>query len=187
LPTAGFVVVCAVYIGVAAFFTWGLAPPPLDRAWVLHHELKAGRIGAPRASDREVLATSMARHEALASALLSEGEIGLISRHSGGWLAMPEATIVRTPKATERYIVLEVATPRHLMPFKVEVKGQGWTEKLEIKSRGVRTVKLPVLQGGGELIVVKIKGRELRADPSVLGVRVSFADEAPPELGKDQT
>lgn len=187
LPSAGFVTLCAVYVGVAAFFAWGLAMPPLDRVWMLHHELKAGRIGAPNERAREVLATSMARHPALAAALLREGEIGLISRHSDGWLAMPEATVVRTSKATERFLVLEIATPRNLLPFKVAVKGHGWSKELEITRHGLRGVPLPALRGGAEVIVVKLKGRELRDDPSVLGVRISFSNAAPRGEHEDRT
>ncbi len=179
LPSAGFVALFAIYACVAAFFVWGLSTPPLDRVWTLHHELKSGRIAVPRERDRQVLAQSFARHPELASALLSDAEIGLISAHSEGWIALPAATVVRTSKAVERFLVLEVATPSSLLPFTVELRGEGWKQHVEVGKAGIRGIELPVLRSGSEAIVVKLRGHGLRADPSVLGVRITFAQAAP--------
>jgi hypothetical protein len=172
-PSSGFVIVCAVYAALAAFFVWGLSAPDLDRAWVLHHELKAGRVGAPSRDDIGVLTSAMARHDELARALLSEGEIGLISAHSEGWLTTTEATIVRTDKADARYLALEIATPAAHLPVAVDVEGQGWRKRLTIDSQGMHRIELPALPGQSELIVLRLAEGAPR-DPSAIGVRVSF-------------
>jgi hypothetical protein len=173
-PSAGFVTVCAVYAALALFFAWGLSTPDLDRVWTLHHELKSGRIGAPSKPDREVLMRSMARHPELAEALLRNASIGLISSNMDGWIASSEATIVRTRTAEASALQIEIASPEALLPITVELDGQGWHDEHELSSRGVHELALPKRKGGSELIVLKLKGRAAHADPSVLGVRVSF-------------
>jgi hypothetical protein len=166
-----------VYGAVAAFFSWGLSTPDLDRVWTLHHELKSGRIGAPNAKDREVLTRSMAAHPELASALLRDDtEIGLISANMEGWLGSAEATIVRTPTAAASNVQLEIASPDALLPITVELDGPGLKEKRELTTRGLHTIALPKAKGSPELIVLRLRGQAERAEPSVLGVRVSFGD-----------
>jgi len=176
-PTAGFVTVCIVYSALAAFFAWGLTTPDLDRVWTLHHELKSGRIGAPSKLDREVLARSMERHPELADALLREATIGLISSNMDGWIATSEATIVRTRHSQTSAVQLEIASPDALLPITVELEGPGWHEKQVIEARGMHKLELPALKKSSELIVLRLSGRAAHADPSVLGVRVSFGGE----------
>lgn len=176
-PSAGFVAVCVTYLLVLAFLIWGLVTPDLDRVWTLHHELKIGKLGAPDKSDRKLLGRALRGHAELAHALLPAGEIGLISAHSDGWLATPAATIIRTPKATERVIVLDVETPRDLLPFKVDVHGHEWRKQIQVTQHQTYEIALPAPPGAPELIVVQLEGRGLRDDPSVLGVRITFARE----------
>jgi hypothetical protein len=179
-PSAGFVAVCANYLLAAAFLGWGLTTPDLDRVWTLHHELKIGERGMPRGEDRAVMTRALRQHAELANALLAEGEIGLISANDDGWITTPDATILRTPRAQARLLRLDVETPRDLLPFKVEVEGDGWDRHLEIKAQQSYTVALPAPSANAELITVRLKGRELRADPSVLGVHIAFdAGRAP--------
>jgi hypothetical protein len=173
-PTTGFVTVCAVYAAVAAFFAWGLSTPDLDRVWMLHHQLKTGRVGAPGERDRAVLIRSMTRHPALAGALLREGDIGLISSNMEGWIATAQATIVRTKRAAAQDLQLDIASPDALLPITVELQGEGWRQQRELVARGVHTLSLPPLRAPSELIVLRLKGRAAHADPSVLGVRVLF-------------
>lgn len=178
MPSAGFVTFCLVYASLGAFFAWGMSTPDLDRVWTLHHELKSGRIGAPSALDREVLVRSMERHPELASALLSEGDIGLISSNMEGWIASSEATVVRTKKANAGALQLEVASPDTLLPLTVEIEGQGFREEKQLATRGVHALALPPIRGAADLIVVRLKGQAAHADPSVLGVRVFFEEGA---------
>lgn len=177
-PTTGFVAVIVVYAAVAAFFAWGISTPDLDRVWTLHHELKSGRLGAPRPADRDVLIRSMKRHPELADALLREASIGLISSNMEGWIATSEATIVRTQGAKAKAVQLEIASPEALLPITVELEGQGWREQRELTARGVHALALPALEDASELIVLRLKGQAAHADPSVLGVRVSFGDDS---------
>ena len=175
---------CLVYAAVGAFFAWGLSAPELDRVWTLHHELKSGRIGAPSSRDRDVLTRSMARHPELAAALLrEETEIGLISSNMEGWLGSAEATIVRTPKAAASAIQIEIASPDALLPMTVELDGPGFKEKRELTTRGVHSIPLPAAKGASELIVLRLRGRAEHAEPSVLGVRVSFGEAKPGSAG----
>lgn len=176
--------VCLVYATLAAFFAWGLSTPDLDRVWTLHHQLKAGRIGAPSSRDREVLTRSMAIHPELAGALLREdAEIGLISANMEGWLGTAEATIIRTPQAAVSALQVEVASPDALLPITVELDGPGFKEKRELKTRGVHSLALPKPKGTPELIVLRLLGQAAHAEPSVLGVRVSFGDDKPGSTG----
>ena len=169
--------VCATYLLAIAFLAWGFATPALDRVWTLHHELKIGKLGAPSGADRKLLQAALQRHADLAHALLPEGEIGLLSDHNDGWIATPEATIVRTPAAHERVIKLDVETPRDLLPFTVDVRGDGWRKSAKVTQHGSYELALPAAPAQPELILVRLRGRDLRDDPSVLGVRISFAKE----------
>jgi hypothetical protein len=177
VPSLGFVTVCATYLAVAGFLAWGLRAPDLDRVWTLHHQLKAGELGAPRGKERDLLRGALLRHRELARALLSGGEIGLISAHSDGWITTPEATIVRIAAAHERVLRLDVETPRDLLPFEVDVNGGDFRKQLAVTRHGTYDVLLPAPQKAADLIIVRLKGRDLRDDPSVLGVRISFAAE----------
>lgn len=176
-PSLGFVTVCATYLGVAAFLAWGLRAPDLDRVWTLHHQLKVGEIGAPRGQERELLRGALLRHGELAHALLSGAEIGLISAHSDGWITTPEATVIRTSAARERLLRLDVETPRDLLPFEVDVNGGDFRKQLAVTRHGTYDIPLPAPRRPAELIIVRLKGRGLRDDPSVLGVRISFTAE----------
>jgi hypothetical protein len=168
--------VCATYLLAVAFLAWGLSTPDLDRVWTLHHELKIGKLGAPDNSDRKLLGRALRRHRELAHALLPAGEIGLISTHRDGWLATPSATIIRTPRSAERVLVLDVETPRDLLPFRVDVRGYDWRRQAQVTQHKAYELSLPEPPSEPELIVVKLEGRDLRDDPSVLGVRITFAN-----------
>lgn len=175
-PSAGFLAVCATYLGVALFLAWGLSTPALDRIWTLHHELKVGRRGAPKDGELPALRAALERYPSLPSALLQEGEIGLISAHREGWLETPEATVLRTAKARERLMRIEIGTPLDLLPFAIDVEGEGFEQRVQAEDHGVLEVQLPAAQGRAELIVLRLRGKKLRADPSVLNVRVTFAE-----------
>ena len=179
-PSAGFLAVCGTYLLAFGFLAWGLSTPTLDRVWTLHHELKVGRRGAPKGVDLARMRDALARYPSLASALLPEGEIGLLSAHREGWLETPEATILRTAKAKERLIRIEVGTPLDLLPFGIALQGDGFERELEAKQHGVLELRLPPVRGHAELLFLKLEGKKLRADPSVLDVRVTFAVEAAP-------
>lgn len=174
-PSSGFVTVCLVYAALAVFFAWGLSTPDLDRVWTLHHELKAGYIGAPSKRDRRVIERSMAEHAELADALLRDDGIGLISSNAEGWIASSDATIVRTRKAHGRALQVEVASPQALLPLELVLEGPGWHERHKLEARGVHDIALPPMKSDSELIVLELKGRAAHADASVLGVRVTFA------------
>lgn len=178
-PSAGFLAVCATYLLAFAFLAWGLSTPALDRVWTLHHELKVGRRGAPKDGDLARLREALERHPSLSGALLPEGQIGLISAHREGWLETPEATILRTAKSKERLLRIEVGTPLDLLPFAIDLDGKGFEERVQATEHGVLELTLPPTKGKAELLVLRLRGKKLRADPSVLNVRVTFAEAAP--------
>ena len=111
-PSLGFCLIVLTYLLTAGFFAWGLSTPPLDRVWQLHHQLKTGDLYALGRDDRELLEAAMARHPELAQALLSSGQIGIISAHRDGWIDTPEVSIVRTPRSLARSLVLDAARKR---------------------------------------------------------------------------
>jgi hypothetical protein len=191
-PSLGFSIVVLTYALTVGFFAWGLSTPPLDRVWQLHHELKIGRIFKLEKEDRKLLLSAMARHPALAAALLPSGQIGIISANRDGWVDTPHVTIVRTPRSTATVrIVLDIQTPPQHIPYEIEVDGTSWEQELTVEARGVMHIDLPPPPATPELVTLKLKGDELRADPSSLGVRVTFdpveaAGAAEPEDDEDE-
>jgi hypothetical protein len=171
------VAVCATYLLVAAFFIWGFSTPDLDRVWTLHHELKIGKLMKLKAGDRALLEDCMARHPRLATDLMDGEEIGVISDHSDGWIATATATILRTGKTGGyRSLVIEIQTPRDLLPYDIEVRGRGWKEKLEVTEQGTQEIDLPDPPETPEVIEVRMRGQSFEPDPSVLGVRIGFKE-----------
>lgn len=174
-PSLGFSIVVATYALTVAFFAWGLSTPPLDRVWQLHHELKIGRVYKLPKDDRALLKAAMRRHPTLASALLDSGQAGIISAHREGWIDTPYVTIVRTPRSPANLrLLFDVQTPLTYIPYEIEIDGNGWERKLAVQARGTLSVELPPPPSEAELITLKIKGDELRADPSSIGVRITF-------------
>jgi hypothetical protein len=175
LPSLGFSLVVFTYLVSIAFFAWGLDTPPLDRVWQLHHELKIGHTYKLSKEDRSLLLGAMQRHPALAAALLDAGQAGIISANRDGWIDTPHVTVLRTPRSPAALsLVLDIQTPPQHIPYEIEIDGSGWERELNVEARGVMTVELPPPPQSPELITVKIKGDELRADPSSIGVRVTF-------------
>jgi hypothetical protein len=185
-PSLGFSLVVCTYALSIAFFAWGLGTPPLDRVWQLHHELKIGRIYKLSKEDRSLLLDAMLRHPALAPALLDAGQAGIISANRDGWIDTPHVTIIRTPRSPAALkLVLEIQTPQQHIPYEIEIDGSGWERELNVESRGVLTLELPPPPPVPELVTVKIKGDELRADPSSIGVRVTFDPPQDAVRGRD--
>jgi hypothetical protein len=174
-PSLGFCLIVLTYVLTLAFFAWGLTTPALDRVWQLHHQLKTGELYALSRPDRELLVSALARHDALAEALLPAGQIGIISAQRDGWIDTPQVTIVRTPRATAtQRIVLEIQTPPEHIPYHVTLEGPDWSRQVEVQARGTLAIDLPAPTSMPELLSLKLEGAGLRADPSSLGVRVTF-------------
>jgi hypothetical protein len=178
-PSIGFCLIVLTYGLTVAFFAWGLGTPPLDRVWRLHHELKIGQIYDLSRDDRELLLSAMSRHSKLAAALLSSGEIGIISAHHDGWIDTPSVSIIRTPRSSAvTGILLDIQTPPQHIPYDLELQGLGWQQKRRVEERGLSRLELPPPSVQPELLTLTLVGKGLRADPSSLGVRVTFD---PPE------
>jgi hypothetical protein len=174
-PSVGFSLVVATYTLSVAFFAWGLSTPPLDRVWQLHHELKIGRTWKLSKEDRHLLLSSMADHPTLAQSLLDAGQAGIISANRDGWIDTPHVTIVRTPRSPVNLrLMLDIQTPPEHIPFEIEIDGSDWEREVSVQERGLMVVELPPPPSAPELVTFKIKGDELRADPSSLGVRITF-------------
>jgi hypothetical protein len=174
-PSLGFCLMVSTYALTLAFFAWGLTTPRLDRVWQLHHQLKTGDVYALTRADRQLLISSLARHPALAEALLPAGHIGIISAQRDGWIDTPEVSILRTPRATlTQRILLEIQTPPEHLPYRMTLQGPGWQRELEVRERGTLVFPLPPPAGQPELLTLKLEGTGLRADSSSIGVRVTF-------------
>ena len=177
-PSVGFVAVCLTYCLVAAFFLWGFSTPDLDRVWTLHHLLKTGELDRLTPKDREILSDAVVRHESLAGALLNGAEIGIISAQLDGWIATPCVTLLRTRQSGRFHsISMDVQTPQDLMPFSIVVKGDGWKEKLEVKKHGRFEIDMPAPRDAPEIVEVILKGSDFEADPSVLGIKMTFEEK----------
>ena len=174
-PSLGFSIVVATYALTIAFFAWGLSTPPLDWVWQLHHELKIGRVFKLSKEDRQLLTSAMQRHPSLAAAMLDSGQAGIISAHRDGWIDTPYVTLIRTPRSPASLrLLFNVQTPLVYIPYNIEIDGAGWERKVAIEERGQVVVELPPPPSEPELIIIKIKGDELRADPASIGVRLGF-------------
>lgn len=174
-PSAGFSLVVATYAMSVAFFAWGLSTPGLDRIWQLHHELKIGRTYKLSKDERRLLLSSMAEHPALAQSLLDAGQAGIISANRDGWIDTPHVTIIRTPRSPVNLrLILDVQTPPQHIPYEIEIDGSDWERRVTIEARGMMSIDLPPPPLVPEIVTVKIKGDELRADPSSLGLRITF-------------
>lgn len=179
-PSLGFVLVCAVYVGSAAFLGWGFRAPELDRIWTLDHELKIGRVWNLSNDDKSVLRRGLIDYPGLAEALLSDTAVGIVSAHRDGWVETPEVTVVRLPTASTRYVMeLDIQTPAKHLPMRITVKGDSWKQKLEATAPGPLLVSLPAAPNP-EFFTVDFKGKDLRADPSILRTRITFREEATP-------
>ena len=180
LPHLSSVFVCITYMLVIAFFVWGFSTPPLDHVWRHHHELKIGKTGKLKKAEQKALNRAMKRHPRLAKALLQGEDIGIISAHSEGWIATPNATILRTP-ASKRYTTMsfDVQTPEDLLPLSITLRAKTWKKKLKFTKQGPQTFELPELSATPEVIVLRMKDRRFRKDPSMLGLRVQFEERAP--------
>lgn len=175
LPSIGFLAVCGTYALVAAFFGWGLSTPALDRVWWIDHALKTGKMRRLKPDDHALLAGALERHPGLGSALLGGRAIGILSENTDGWIATPTVVLLRTPESNDvTQLRLVVQTPRDLLPCTLRVRGPGWKRTLELERQGVETVELPPSGQVAEIIELRLPGREFRADPSMLGLRVGF-------------
>ena len=102
-----------------------------------------------------------------------------MSAHRDGWIDTPFVTIIRTPRSgAVTGLVLDIQTPPQHIPYDLVLQGLGWEQKRRIEERGLARIDLPPPGAQPELLTLKLVGRGLRADPSSLGVRVTFD---PPE------
>ena len=76
-----------------------------------------------------------------------------------------------------RALILEIQTPRDLLPYEIVVRGRGWDQRLEVAEQGVLEVDLPDPPETPEVIELRMKGQSFEPDPSVLGVRVGFREK----------
>jgi hypothetical protein len=173
------VLACSAYAATAAFLAWGFQTPSLDRIWTLDHELKIGRTWNLTDEDLAILRNALRDYPGLAEALLNDTQIGIVSAHRERWVETPEVTVIRTKEAGQyAFVELDVQTPRDHLPLNVTVKGETWKHKLSVAEHGPVFVPLPKVSEP-ELFTIDFKGKELRADPSILRTRVSFHEEAP--------
>jgi hypothetical protein len=184
-PSLGFIIVCLTYAFTIAFFLWGFSTPDLDRVWTIHHELKIGKMQKLKGNDRRILQASMQRHPNLARALLKGQQIGIISENSLGWISTPTVTILRTSISENNLrLALDVQTPDDLIPFSIGLRIAGFqgivhTDKLAITEQGTYSFVLPQPGAGPEIIEIKLKDNKFEADPSMLGIRISFPESDP--------
>lgn len=176
-PSFGFVAIVLVHCAAAAFLGWGSQTPRLDRVWRLHHELKIGDTAKLKDDDQALLAEALRDYPTLAKALISRGDIGVVSANRDGWIETPFVTMVRTGDAKTRELLLNVETSPEHLPFKIEFAGPKWEHEIEITERKEHRVELPESTGTGELITANVKGKRFKADPAILGIRFHFANE----------
>ncbi len=176
-PSLGFCAVCLTYLLTAAFFAWGFSAPLLERAWLLHHQLKIGKIDRLRPAQRKLLESCLQRYPQVTEDWLAGKAEGMLSANSDGWMATPSAVLLRTPASRIAELMLDIQTPADLMPYRLVVRGRDWKRRIEIERPGSVRVELPP-PSGPEIIEVRLRGRKFESDPSLLGVRVGWGSGA---------
>lgn len=176
-PSVGFVVLVVVYLSAAAMLVWAFSTPRLDRIWTLHHELKIGKISKLKAEDRQLLKTAMVDHPTLGKALITRGDIGLISANREGWIEDPFATLLRTANAKTSAILVNVETSPEHLPFSISFESGPWEHTLEVTERKDYRIELPPATDHAEVITLEVKGKRFKADPAILGLQIHFEGE----------
>jgi hypothetical protein len=182
-PSAGFCCLVLAYGSCFAFLAWGSAQPPLERVWELHHELRIGRTVQLAERDRRILTDALERHLRLGAALLPAGQIGILSAAHEGWLETPEVTLLRTPRARARRIVLEVPADAPHFPERVSLMGTNFRRELTTPGPGSFTFDLPPPGPTAEILQLKLAGAGFTAQRAPLGLRLRF--EPPDDAASD--
>jgi hypothetical protein len=162
------------YGGCFAFLAWGSSQPPLERVWELHHELRIGRTVQLAERDRQILTDALTRHPRLGAALLSAGQIGILSAAHDGWLETPDVTLLRTPRSLARRIVLEVPANAPHVPERVSLTGANFRSELATPGPGSFAFILPPPAPAAEILLLKLEGAGFTARRAPLDLRLRF-------------
>lgn len=155
LPSLGLVAVVLVHAGLVGFLVWGFREPPLDRVWELSHELHVGKLGTLADRDRDLLLATLARHQRLTEALLSDREVGIVSAHTRGWLETPNASVLVSAKARPPCSMrVSIRAGSQAFPLKVEVSGTGWRRELVVPDAGGAELTFPT-SGRADIVEVR--------------------------------
>lgn len=177
LPSFGFVLFVLIHVVAVGFLVWGFSTPRLDRIWTLHHQLKIGDVSKLNDEDQTLLESTIVDHPTLARALISRGDVGVISANRDGWIETPFVTLVRTGDSKTHELWLNVETSPEHLPFKVELESKTWKHVVEVTERKEYVVQLPPTSGKAEVIVANVKGKRFKNDPSILGIQIHFPGE----------
>jgi len=176
LPSPGFVAILVVYAAAASFFVWALHTPPLQRVWEIHHLLKIGELDQLDKADHRLLERAMDDYPKLARDLLDGHAIGIVSAHLDGWIAAPDATLIRTAdSASVRELEIDVQAPVDALPIEILVRGAGFEERREATAHGIVTVPLPAPGDEPEIVEVSLRANESDGG-SMPGVRITWED-----------
>jgi hypothetical protein len=99
-PSPGFLLVVAVYVGVAALLGWALRTPPLETVWRLDLELSLGTRDALSAGERELLQQALVDHPDLGGFLTEDKHAGVFSANRDGRVEIAYAYLVRRSPAS---------------------------------------------------------------------------------------
>ena len=102
------------------------------------------------------------------------------------WLDQIEAVLgASATRGSRAHLLLDVQTPPQHLPYRLLLEGPGWQQERQVQARGVLTLDLPPPPTQPELLTLKLEGDGLRADPSSLGVRVTFDPPEAPATSED--
>jgi hypothetical protein len=177
LPSVGFVAIVVIHLAAVVFLVWGFMTPRLDRVWQLHHELKIGDIAKLKSDDQVLLEGALRDYPTLAKALISRGDIGVVSANRNGWIETPFVTLIRTGDAKTQELLLNIETSPEHLPFRIEFEGPNWKQDVEITERKEYRLAIPPSSGVAEVISGNVKGKRFKNDPAILGIQVHFAGE----------
>lgn len=173
-PSIGFVLFVLIHVAAVGFLVWGFSTPRLDRIWTLHHQLKIGDVSKLDNEAQTLLEGTLIDHPTLARALISRGDIGVISANRNGWIETPFVTLVRTGDSKTTELLLNIETSPEHLPFKVELESKTWKHVVEVTERKEYVVQLPPPSGKAEVILGNVKGKRFKNDPSILGIQIHF-------------
>jgi len=154
-PGAGFLAIALVHCAAAALVAWGMQTPPLDRAWTIEHELKAGMRFELKDEERSFLAGTFEASPGLASGMLDGREVGILTTHRDGWNSQGHAVVARVGGPAMR-VGLEVEAVPDDYPIRVRLSGSVWSETRTVESNGVSWIQIPA--SAADVIDVEIAG-----------------------------
>ena len=175
-PSAGCLLLLVATALTTGFLLWGAQEPELERVWWRLHELKIGRVNRLAPDDLELLRRTIADYPKLASQLLDDQPVGILSGHTEGWLETEYAYLLVQPGLEEGpRLTISCQLPAHSYPATVILSGSTGSLEIEFQTSEPVSVALPREVREGAVIELRLQGVGLGS--AAAGVQVRFPEK----------